>query len=107
MRSRPAAPVDFGNSCGQRQSNTGLNIDRWYDGRRDVIAATEAALDYLQVLYKRLGSWHLAIAAYNGGGAGSTGGKRAASEDFFQLRLPKETSTICQEYSLCCADYCT
>ena len=70
----------------------GLNIDRWYDGRRDVIAATEAALDYLQVLYKRLGSWHLAIAAYNGGGARvARAVKRAASEDFFQLRLPKET----------------
>ena len=70
----------------------GLNIDRWYDGRRDVIAATEAALDYLQVLYKRLGSWHLAIAAYNGGGARvALAVKRAASEDFFQLRLPKET----------------
>ena len=62
----------------------GLNIDRWYDGRRDVIAATEAALDCLQVLYKRLRSWHLAIAAYNGGGARvARAVKRAASEDFF------------------------
>ena len=39
----------------------GLKIDRWYDGRRDIIAATDAALDYLQVLNKRLeaGIWRL------------------------------------------------
>lgn len=70
----------------------GLKIDRWYDGRRDIIAATEAALDYLQVLNKRLGSWHLAIAAYNGGGARvARAVKRATNNDFFELKLPKET----------------
>ena len=35
----------------------GLTIDRWYDGRRDIIAATEAALDYLETLHTRLGQW--------------------------------------------------
>ena len=70
----------------------GLKIDRWYDGRRDIIAATDAALDYLQGLNKRLGSWHLAIAAYNGGGAQvARAVKRATNNDFSELKLPKET----------------
>ena len=51
----------------------GLKIDRWYDGRATSLRLREAALDYLQGLNKRLGSWHLAIAAYNGGGAGGKG----------------------------------
>jgi len=45
----------------------GLQQNAWYDGRRDVLAATRAALDYLQVLYRRFGSWELALAAYNCG----------------------------------------
>lgn len=46
----------------------GLEQDWWYDGRRDVIASTEAALDYLTVLHARFDNdWFLALAAYNGG----------------------------------------
>ncbi len=45
----------------------GLEQDWWYDGRRDVIDATQAALDYLQNLYNEFGSWELALAAYNCG----------------------------------------
>jgi len=45
----------------------GLDQDWWYDGRRDVIEATQAALDYLQNLYREFGSWELALAAYNCG----------------------------------------
>ncbi len=46
----------------------GLKQDWWYDGRRDVIASTNAALDYLTVLHKRFDNdWFLALAAYNGG----------------------------------------
>ncbi len=37
------------------------------DDRRDVLASTNAALDYLQQLHKRFGDWHLALAAYNWG----------------------------------------
>ena len=45
----------------------GLKQNWWYDGRRDVIAATGAALDYLQTLYGMFNDWELALAAYNWG----------------------------------------
>lgn len=45
----------------------GLEQTWWYDGRRDVVAATNAALDYLQNLYTQFGDWSLALAAYNWG----------------------------------------
>lgn len=38
-----------------------------YDARRDVIASTRAALDYLQFLHGLFGDWHLALASYNWG----------------------------------------
>jgi membrane-bound lytic murein transglycosylase D len=38
-----------------------------YDARRDVVASTRAALDYLQFLYDLFGDWHLALASYNWG----------------------------------------
>ncbi len=37
------------------------------DDRRNVLASTRAALDYLQRLYGMFGDWHLALAAYNWG----------------------------------------
>ncbi|MFT4630703.1 MAG: membrane-bound lytic murein transglycosylase D [Arenicella sp.] len=46
----------------------GLRQDWWYDGRRDAIAATNAALDYLTSLNQMFeGDWLLALAAYNAG----------------------------------------
>lgn len=46
----------------------GLKTNWWYDGRRDVVASTRAALDYLQKLNADFdGDWQLAIAAYNAG----------------------------------------
>jgi membrane-bound lytic murein transglycosylase D len=45
----------------------GLRVDRWVDERRDPVKATDAALDYLQWLQERYGSWFLAAAAYNAG----------------------------------------
>lgn len=47
--------------------NYGLKQNGWYDGRRDVIAATGAALDYLQNLYGMFRDWELALASYNWG----------------------------------------
>jgi membrane-bound lytic murein transglycosylase D len=75
----------------------GLKQDWWYDGRRDVIESTRAALDYLQALHDQFnGDWLLAIAAYNVGennvqremDYNLAHGKKA---DFWHLRLPAET----------------
>lgn len=75
----------------------GLKQDWWYDGRRDVVAATGAALDYLTYLRDMFdGNWLHAIAAYNcGEGNVSRAIKRnrAAGKrtDFWNLKLPNET----------------
>jgi membrane-bound lytic murein transglycosylase D len=45
----------------------GLKQNGWYDGRRDIVAATNAALDYLQNLHGMFKDWELALASYNWG----------------------------------------
>lgn len=80
-------------------SMLGLKQDWWYDGRRDVLAGTNAALDYLEHLNNRLnGNWLHTIAAYNaGGGAVSHAIRKAkrkgASTSFWDLDLPRETDS--------------
>jgi membrane-bound lytic murein transglycosylase D len=70
----------------------GLRINDSYDGRRDVIDATDAALTFLQDLHKRFNDWQLALAAYNaGGGTVSKAIRKSQHRDFFRLRLPRET----------------
>ena len=75
----------------------GLKQDWWYDGRRDVVAATRAALDYLQKLHSEFnGDWLLALAAYNTGEQNVARAIRRNRRlgkklDFFSLRLPRET----------------
>ncbi|MHB1566703.1 MAG: LysM peptidoglycan-binding domain-containing protein [Acidiferrobacter sp.] len=45
----------------------GLKTNWWYNGDRDIIASTNAALDFLQSLHHEFHSWNLALAAYNAG----------------------------------------
>jgi membrane-bound lytic murein transglycosylase D len=75
----------------------GLKQNWWYDGRRDVIESTRAALDYLQALHDQFdGDWLLAIAAYN---VGENSVQRELDynrahgkpTDFWHLKLPAET----------------
>ena len=76
--------------------NYGLSQDQWKDNRRDIVAATDAALNYLQRLYDMFGSWELALAAYNCG-EGCVGRAIAANQrkglptDYLSLKLPPET----------------
>jgi membrane-bound lytic murein transglycosylase D len=75
----------------------GLKQDWWYDGRRDVVASTRAALDYLQYMHDEFfDDWLLAIAAYNCGEfrvQREVNANRAKGlpVDFFSLHLPAET----------------
>jgi len=75
----------------------GLKQNWWYDGRRDVYASTQAALNYLQRLHKMFdGNWMHALAAYNSGEgtvlkAIRRNKKKGKPTDFWSLRLPKET----------------
>jgi membrane-bound lytic murein transglycosylase D len=76
----------------------GLEQDYWYDGRRDVEASTDAALNYLTYLNERFdGNWNHAIASYNSGSGRVSSAVRknrrmGKPTDFFSLDLPKETS---------------
>lgn len=73
-----------------------LKQNAFRDDRRDVLASTRAALDYLQKLYGMFNDWHLALAAYNWG-EGSVGRaiarnqKAGKSTDYTDLNMPMET----------------
>jgi len=76
--------------------NYNLDQNFWYDARRDILASTNAALDYLQTLYDMFGDWHLALAAYNMGENGvqrSIDRNRAQRKptDYQSLAMPRET----------------
>jgi membrane-bound lytic murein transglycosylase D len=93
-RARASGLWQFISDTGRRFN---LKQDWWYDGRRDPIEATRAALDYLQALHNEFnGDWLLAIAAYN---CGELAVERAIDRnrragrptDFWHLKLPTET----------------
>jgi len=82
----------------QTGRNYGLKQNQWYDGRRDVVASTTAALDMMQNLNKMFGGdWLLTIAAYNSGEgrvmqAVKANKAKGRPTDFWSLALPRETS---------------
>jgi membrane-bound lytic murein transglycosylase D len=66
------------------------------DDRRDVLASTRAALDYLQRLHGLFGDWHLALAAYNWGQGNvqralDRNRRAGLPQDYLSLRMPEET----------------
>lgn len=80
-------------------ANFGLKQDWWYDGRKDIISSTTAALDYLTYLETFFnGNWPLAIAAYNSGegtvqNAIDRNAHRGRGTSFWSLNLPAETES--------------
>lgn len=74
----------------------GLQQNWWVDNRRDVTAATNAALTYLQKLHGMFGTWDLALAAYNAGEgtvqrAINKNRSKGLPTDYESLSLPPET----------------
>jgi membrane-bound lytic murein transglycosylase D len=92
--SRASGLWQFIPGTGQR---FGMPQNWWYDGRRDVLESTRAALDYLQFLHDEFdGDWLLAVAGYNCGEncvARAVRANLAAGRptDFWSLKLPTET----------------
>ena len=77
-------------------SHLGLKTNAWVDERRNVEKSTRAAIRHLRYLNKSLGSWELALAAYNGGeGQLRRAMKKAGTNDIWKLIdsgvLSKET----------------
>jgi len=76
----------------------GLGVDRWADERLNVQAETDAAAEFMSDLYRRFGSWELAIASYNMGYAGMMSlVRRYNTNDYWALSrfegaLPWETT---------------
>lgn len=73
-----------------------LEQNWWHDQRRDIVASTDAALDYLQAIYDMHGDWHLALASYNWGEgavkrAVDKNTARGLPTDYPSLNMPNET----------------
>jgi len=92
-RARAAGMWQFIPSTGKLYQ---LKQNAFRDDRRDVLASTRAALDYLEKLYGLFGDWHLALAAYNWG-EGSVGRaieknrRRGLGTGYLDLAMPMET----------------
>ncbi|HEV8552986.1 MAG TPA: transglycosylase SLT domain-containing protein [Casimicrobiaceae bacterium] len=92
-RSRASGIWQFIPSTGK---SFGMEQNWWLDERRDVIAATDGALDYLQKLHAEFGDWYLALAAYNWGEGSvrraiAANRKRGQPIDYLSLKMPAET----------------
>lgn len=95
-----AAAVGIWQFIAETGQRYGLRVDHEVDERRDPVKATGAALDYLETLYARFGSWYLAAASYNTGEnrvdriLGERAGGARGDDDLFWIiapHLPRET----------------
>jgi membrane-bound lytic murein transglycosylase D len=94
----PAGAVGLWQFMSETGRLYGLTVDRWADQRLNVAAATDAAAEFMADLYRRFGTWELAIASYNMGYAGMMSlVRRFNTNDYWALSrcegsLPWETS---------------
>jgi membrane-bound lytic murein transglycosylase D len=95
-----AAAVGLWQFIAETGRRYGLEVTAYVDERRDPVKATGAALDYLEYMYDRFGSWYLAAAGYNSGEnrvarimREMTGSERGTDADYWRIahRLPRET----------------
>ncbi len=99
-RSKAVGPWQFMPCTARRY---GLKSDGWVDERRDYLKSTLAAARHFRELHDNLGSWPLAIAAYNAGMEKVRSAmRRTGSDDFWDLResplLPKETKSFVPKF---------
>jgi len=88
-RAKAAGIWQFIKSTGKRYR---LEVNNWVDERRDPEKATRAAATYLKELFGMFDSWPLALASYNAGEQRVQRARvRQGTDDFWSLRLPKET----------------
>jgi membrane-bound lytic murein transglycosylase D len=97
--SSPSKAVGFWQFMPQTGRNFGLKQNHWYDGRRDLVASTDAAVRYLKRLNTMFnGDWLLSIAAYNAGEgtvrrAIEKNRKQGKGTDFWSLPLSQQTQS--------------
>lgn len=97
--SSPSKALGIWQFVPQTGRNFGLKQNQWYDGRRDVVASTDAAVRYLKRLNTMFdGDWLLTIAAYNAGEgtvrrAIERNRKQGKGTDFWSLPLSQQTQS--------------
>ncbi|MBO0933038.1 lytic transglycosylase domain-containing protein [Fibrella sp. HMF5036] len=87
-----AGAVGYWQFMDETAKDMGMRIEAGNDDRTDLVKSTEAACRYLKSLYKRLGSWTLAAAAYNGGmGMIEKKMVRQSTRSYYDMTLNPET----------------
>jgi len=88
-RAAAVGPWQFIRGTGKRYN---LRTNWWFDERRDIVASTYAACNYLKDLHGIWGSWFLAFASYNCGEYRVARQiARQKTENFWNLKLPRQT----------------
>ncbi len=96
----PDHAVGLWQMLGPTAKSFGVQQDWWFDGRRDPLISTNAALDYLETLHTNFGNdWLVAIGAYNTGGGNMRRAMRRADQayedlDFWSLPVALETRSL-------------
>ncbi|WP_345270711.1 lytic transglycosylase domain-containing protein [Nibrella viscosa] len=87
-----AGAVGYWQFMDETARDMGLKISPENDERKDLVKSTEAACRYIRFLYRKLGSWTLVAAAYNGGiGMLQNQMVRQRKQDYYTLALNEET----------------